>query len=67
MECDDVRLLQQWVLNCSGPGISFEIVPVVVGQRNPRGGRAVPGFGPAAGRERLRLMPIPRTSGRRGL
>jgi len=29
MECDDARLLQEWVLNCSGLGITFEIVPVV--------------------------------------
>jgi hypothetical protein len=29
MECDDARLLQEWVLNCAGLGISFEIVPVV--------------------------------------
>jgi hypothetical protein len=29
MECDDLRLLQEWVLNCHGLGITFEIVPVV--------------------------------------
>jgi len=29
MECDDLRLLQEWVLNCQGTGINFEIVPVV--------------------------------------
>ena len=29
MECDDARLLQQWVLNCRGTGVDFEIVPVV--------------------------------------
>jgi len=29
MECDDARLLQQWVLNCRGSGVTFEIVPVV--------------------------------------
>lgn len=29
MECDDLRLLQQWVLNWRGAGVSFEIVPVV--------------------------------------
>jgi hypothetical protein len=28
-ECDDARLLQEWVLNCQGLGITFEIVPVV--------------------------------------
>src|SRR5258707_10803768 len=29
MECDDARLLQEWVLNCQGLGMTFEIVPVV--------------------------------------
>ena len=29
MECDDPRLLQEWVLNWRGMGVSFEIVPVV--------------------------------------
>jgi hypothetical protein len=29
MECDDLRLLQEWVLQWRGVGISFEIVPVV--------------------------------------
>ena len=29
MECDDARLLQQWVLNARGSGVTFEIVPVV--------------------------------------
>jgi Protein of unknown function (DUF3303) len=30
MECDDLRLLQQWVLaNNRDLGITFEIVPVV--------------------------------------
>ena len=29
MECDDARLLQQWVLQWRGPGATFEIVPVV--------------------------------------
>lgn len=29
MECDDLRLLQQWILNWRGSGVSFEIVPVV--------------------------------------
>ena len=29
MECDDLRLLQRWILNCRGAGVSFEIVPVV--------------------------------------
>jgi hypothetical protein len=29
MECDDLRLLQQWILNWRGAGVSFEIVPVV--------------------------------------
>jgi hypothetical protein len=29
MECDDARLLQQWILNWRGLGMTFEIVPVV--------------------------------------
>jgi hypothetical protein len=29
MECDDIRLLQEWILNCHGLGMTFEIVPVV--------------------------------------
>lgn len=29
MECDDLRLLQDWVLSWRGSGVTFEIVPVV--------------------------------------
>jgi uncharacterized protein DUF3303 len=29
MECDDLRLFQQWVLRWRGSGTSFEIVPVL--------------------------------------
>jgi hypothetical protein len=29
MECDDARLLQQWVLHWRGVGVTFEIIPVV--------------------------------------
>ncbi|MFN8549124.1 MAG: DUF3303 family protein [Candidatus Eisenbacteria bacterium] len=29
MECEDARLLQQWVLGWRGLGVTFEIVPVV--------------------------------------
>ena len=29
MECDDVRLLQRWILSAHGTGMTFEIVPVV--------------------------------------
>ena len=29
MRCDDARLLQEWVLNWRGTGVTFEIVPVV--------------------------------------
>ena len=29
MECDDLRLVQEWVLKWRGSGVSFEIVPVV--------------------------------------
>ena len=29
VECEDLRLFQQWVLSWQSTGISFEIVPVV--------------------------------------
>jgi hypothetical protein len=29
MECDDLRLLQEWALQWRGSGTSFEFVPVV--------------------------------------
>jgi hypothetical protein len=29
MECDDLRLLQSWILKWRGSGVTFEIVPVV--------------------------------------
>ena len=29
MECDDLRLLQEWIIGWLGSGVSFEIVPVV--------------------------------------
>jgi hypothetical protein len=29
MECVDLRLVQEWILNWRGYGIDFEIVPVV--------------------------------------
>jgi Protein of unknown function (DUF3303) len=29
MECDELRLLQEWVLRRRGSGITFEFVPVV--------------------------------------
>ena len=29
MDCDDLRLLQEWVLSWRGSGVTFEIVPVV--------------------------------------
>jgi len=29
MRCDDLTLLQQWVLKWRGAGVTFEIVPVV--------------------------------------
>lgn len=31
MRCDDLRLIQQWVLSWRGSGVTFEIVPVVAG------------------------------------
>lgn len=32
MECDDLRLLQEWVLKWRGTGVTFEIIPVVGSQ-----------------------------------
>lgn len=29
MECDDLRLLQEWVVRVTGSGVTFEVVPVV--------------------------------------
>lgn len=29
MECDDLRLIQEWILKWRGSGVTFEIVPVV--------------------------------------
>ena len=29
MECDDLRLIQEWVLHWRGTGVTFEIIPVV--------------------------------------
>lgn len=29
MECEDLRLIQEWVLNWRGMDVTFEIVPVV--------------------------------------
>lgn len=33
MECDDLTLLREWVLQWRGSGVSFEIVPVVTSAR----------------------------------
>ena len=33
MECDDLRLFQEWVLQWRGSGTTFEIVPVVPSQK----------------------------------
>jgi hypothetical protein len=32
MECDDLRLLQQWALEWRGSGTTFEFVPVVTSE-----------------------------------
>jgi len=32
MECDDLRLIQQWALNWRSSGVALEIVPVVPGK-----------------------------------
>jgi hypothetical protein len=36
MECDDLCLLQEWVLAWRGTGASFEIVPVVSSEETRR-------------------------------
>ncbi len=36
MECDDLRLLQEWILKWRGLGITFEIVPVVSSQETQK-------------------------------
>lgn len=33
MECDDLRLLQEWIVKGRGLGVSFEIVPVVTSKQ----------------------------------
>ena len=33
MECDDLALLQQWVLHWRDAGVTFEIVPVLTSAR----------------------------------
>jgi hypothetical protein len=33
MECDDLRLLQEWIVKARGLGVTFEIVPVVTSQQ----------------------------------
>ena len=41
MECDDLRLLQQWILECRGTGMTFEIVPVVPARKRERWSRPI--------------------------
>ena len=36
MECNDLRLLQKWILNWRGSGATFEIVPVVGSQETQK-------------------------------
>jgi hypothetical protein len=33
MQCDDLRVLQKWILQWRGSGASFEIVPVVTSKQ----------------------------------
>jgi hypothetical protein len=30
MRCDDLRLIQAWILEWRGSGVTFEIIPVVI-------------------------------------
>jgi hypothetical protein len=32
MRCDDLKLIQQWILNWRGSGVEFEVVPVLTSQ-----------------------------------
>jgi hypothetical protein len=32
MRCDDARLIQQWILQWRGLGVTFEVAPVVTGE-----------------------------------
>jgi hypothetical protein len=36
MECDDLRLVQEWILKWRGLGVTFEIVPVVSSQETQK-------------------------------
>jgi hypothetical protein len=33
MECDDLALLQEWIVRCRGSGARFEIVPVLTSKQ----------------------------------
>jgi hypothetical protein len=33
MECDDAALMQQWILEWRGSGVSFEVVPVITSKQ----------------------------------
>ena len=33
MECDDLKLLQEWVLQWRGSGVTFEFIPVVTSEK----------------------------------
>jgi hypothetical protein len=39
MECDDARLLQQWILSNADLGMTFEIVPVVPSKETRKSSR----------------------------
>lgn len=33
MDCDDLRLIQRWMLETRGSGVSYEIIPVVTSKQ----------------------------------
>ena len=58
MRCDDLRLIQQWILQWRGCGATFEIVPVVTSKETqavvaPFLGPATASYGSGAGSSSL--------------
>jgi Protein of unknown function (DUF3303) len=42
MECEDLRQLQQWVLERRGAGITFEFIPVVSSKETQKSSGRIP-------------------------
>jgi Protein of unknown function (DUF3303) len=47
MRCDDLRLIQPWVLEWRGLGVTFEIIPLVKSVRRGRSSTPIHGARPA--------------------